>query len=380
MSTSRRQQEKFVARKDWPGRPVDDDDVRDASTDFRDWFNVHERLAAFHAAEDVHEYVLKNPRRRWKVGQEEDGWNFGMRMVVGKMGAKKSIWVCRQAYKWYAKGYPVFSNATLLFGNRVTGAELYDIVALIPPNSFIFIDEAHSTFESRLSGTTGVMAFEGMTAGLRKKNCHMDFASALSQRISRGIRVDCEELIRPIKMEVALKTDRKYSNKTNPANFMMAWQHWGGYPFAEHDIIAPRMKQHGIGKPHHVRLAKGEGVRNAFLLTDSFDPLGIMEAQMYAGRQAMDDSRAEVKRDAQTQAVYDAIWTLSDRYGGQDDAWVGAGVIAETSLEKVSPQKTKTILEASFGHIPGATKEQVKGRAVFNAHVMANAMAEAGDE
>ena len=348
--------------EEWAGREIDIDDVINAGGDYRDWFSVDMRINAHLRARGLF-MLARRRRKRFNTG----GWDFGQTLIVGRMGAKKSVLAAYLAYYWYVRGHPVFSNGSLLFGRRVEGAELYDVVSRIPHDSLIFVDEAHGTFESAASTTTGVRAWEIQAAGLRKLNCKIFMASAMAKMIAPAIRQECDTLLRPRKVKVSSEVpwQAKYANHSDPRNFLMGWDKWTGYPFQGADLIGGGGRSgKSLGKPDATVITKNPNtVRNAFLLTDSFVPVDVAHAQLYARRGAMDAARANAGQGngggAQDRiqptewgpahiGLVENILNLGD-----DDApaFVKASALAPPGATDVMTGK---MLQYLFGHVKGA--------------------------
>ena len=275
----------------WAGRWINEEDVALSSGDDRDWFTVDQRLATFH--EGVQRYQTARRRRR----KLSSGFDFAQVMFVGDMGAKKSVAMGHEAYKWFQRGHPFFHNGGYNFGRLVEGAEMYELVDRVPRNAVIGIDEAHTGLESGMAMATGVRAFAILGAGLRKKNCKLLMASAMAKMVVRTVREMTSEVRRPLQVGVSVR-DHGYSldypQHSNPVNFVLLWQVWLDFPFRGVDLTEGkrRGRNNGLGPADDTRMAQGESVRNSFLLTDSFRPVDTAHAQRYAGKAAMDEARS----------------------------------------------------------------------------------------
>ena len=85
----------------WAGRWINEEDVALSSGDDRDWFTLEQRMATFH--EGVQRYQTARRRRR----KLSSGFNFAQVMFVGDMGAKKSVAMGHEGYKWFQRGHPI---------------------------------------------------------------------------------------------------------------------------------------------------------------------------------------------------------------------------------------------------------------------------------
>ena len=341
----------------WGGRPITVDDVINAGGDYRDWFNVDMRIQAHLRAEGMYR-LARRRRKTFNTG----GWDFGQQLIVGRMGSKKSALASYIAYYWYQRGHPVFSNGSFLFGRKVEGAELYDIVAKVPHDSLIFVDEAHGTFESAAATTTGVRAWEIQSAGLRKLNCKIVMASAMAKMIAPAIRQECDTLLRPRKINVESESPWRSNppSHSDPRNFMMAWDVWGGYPFQGADLVggAGKSTKGGLGKPDSTKITRNpNAVRNAYLLTDSFVPVDMAHAQLYARRGEMDAARdgaagGKINPTKWGPAHQNLVQGIIDYDLRQEKPeWVKASTLAP---EGVSDVVTGKMLNYLFGGVNGA--------------------------
>ena len=276
----------------WAGRWINETDVALSSGDERDWFTLEQRLATFN--EGMKRYQTARRRRR-KLSSQFD---FAQIMFVGDMGAKKSVAMGHEAYKWFQRGHPFFHNGGYNFGRLVEGADMYELVDRVPRNAVIAIDEAHTGLESGMAMATGVRAFAILGAGLRKKNCKLLMASAMAKMVVRTVRDMTSEVRQPLKVGIRVQDHGyalDYPEHSNPLNFVLVWQSWLDFPFRGVDLTEgrrTRRRNNGLGPADVVRMAQGEGVRNAFLITDSFRPVDTAHAQRFAGKAAMEEARS----------------------------------------------------------------------------------------
>ena len=275
----------------WAGRWINEEDVALSFGDDRDWFSLEQRMATFH--EGVQRYQTARRRRR----KLSSGFDFAQVMFVGDMGAKKSVAMGHEAYKWFQRGHPFFHNGGYNFGRLVEGAEMYELVDRVPRNALIAIDEAHTGLESGMAMATGVRAFAILGAGLRKKNCKLFLATAMAKMVVRTVREMTSEVRQPLKVGITVQDHGyplDYPQHSNPLNFVLVWQVWLNFPFRGVDLTEGkrRTRNNGLGPADDTRMAHGESVRNAFLITDSFRPVDTAQAQRYAGKAAMDEARS----------------------------------------------------------------------------------------
>ena len=275
---------------DWAGRWVNVEDVQQACGDDRDWFTYEMRLQAHQDAWARYFHAAKRKRNR------SSKFKFAQIMIIGDMGAQKSTMACWESYKWYQRGHPVFHNGPFLFGRYVAGSGIYDIVDHVPRNSVVAIDEAHTGLESGMAMSSGVRNFAILCAGLRKKNCRLILMSAMASMVSRRVRDMCSEVWKPTMPHIDTGDfgySVRYPGHSDPKHFIFVWDIWRNFPFRGEDLTSPKHHRRGFGPPDDTRMAMGECVRNAYLLTDSFQPVESAVAQQFASKEAMQKHRQQ---------------------------------------------------------------------------------------
>ena len=337
----------------WAGRWINEEDVALSSGDDRDWFTLEQRMATFH--EGVQRYQTARRRRR----KLSSGFNFAQVMFVGDMGAKKSVAMGHEAYKWFQRGHPFFHNGGYNFGRLVEGAEIYELVDRVPRNAVIAIDEAHTGLESGMAMATGVRAFAILGAGVRKKNCKLLMASAMAKMVVRTVREMTSEVRRPLQVGISVQ-DHGYSldypEHSNPLNFVLVWQVWLDFPFRGVDLTEGkrRGRNNGLGPADDTRMAQGEGVRNSFLLTDSFRPVDTAHAQRYAGKAAMDEARsAQTGFTDDHRHVVTYLWERAT--SGECPAFIKPEMMGMALGMK--PSAVGRLMNGIFGDVAGVRKK-----------------------
>ena len=276
---------------EWPGRDITVEDVLDACDDERDWFSRDMRLQAYYDQMNRFDMAFKRGRPRHNL---PDGrpFPFGQIMVVGPMGTKKSVGVGCEAAEYNSKGYPFFHTGGWLFGRLVSGAEVYEMVDRVPIFCIIATDEAHTTFESGLSGSTGVRAWNIESAGFRKNGVRTYMPTAKAVMLSPQIRQWSDEVWRCVPVTVGGDVPSGTPPYKDPRNFVLGFQKWKGFPLQKADIFdAPANRGRGLGKPDQTTLRIGQQVREAFKLTDSFMPVLPSQAMQYALKDPMTQQR-----------------------------------------------------------------------------------------
>ena len=156
-----------LGRKDpppdaWPGRDMSVMDVVSASGDERDWFSLQHRLDAFTWIQEKFWKAYKRRRTR-RFDPQNNPMKFGQIMVVGDLGAGKSVLTMSDIIPYVANGHPFFHNGPWLCGRRVEGSSLYNIIGEIPRFSIVAYDETHVSFGSGMTSTTGVQSWDSDT-------------------------------------------------------------------------------------------------------------------------------------------------------------------------------------------------------------------------
>ena len=303
----------FVPMDEWPGEDVTEQDVWLASLDDRDWFSHESRLQAFYDYKNRLDFAWKRRRQgRWVRNYPPPKFDFAQIGVVGDMGKGKTTIVASEAVYYGQFGYPFFSvynpenmRTSWLMGKKVSPAELYEVIEVIPQKSILGVDEGHTFFESALGMASGIRGWQIQGAGLRKALCRVYIPTALMVLLAPVIRRSCSEVWRPVQTRVEdqrIPEDRLPSH-SDPVNFVQVWDVWRGFPFRQRDIIearAPR-RNGGLGRPHDTLLRQGETVREAFKLTDSFLRVAGAQAQQYALKAQQEEVR-ESRRQGRDQA------------------------------------------------------------------------------
>lgn len=352
---------------EWAGRPVKVDEVADSSGDERDWFLFPMRLEA-HLLEIALFRKARKLRRKLS-----SGFDFGQIMWVGDMGASKSVSACEEAAYWHQRGHEFFHNGGFNFGRVIEGADIYEIIARIPRYSVVAIDEAHTSLESGAAMTSGIRSFAILCAGLRKKGCKLLLMSAMARMVVRIVREMTTQVRRPFKIKADLddhgfRVERPAHS--DPRNFVLAWEMWDGFPFRGADIVEGRGRRRndGLGRPHGLQTSRGELVRHAFLLTDSFRPVDTAHAQRYAGKAAMEASRAAAEVGF-TDAHIQLLEWLEEKVEAPDcpPTFTAEAVGLAVAMP---PRRVGQLLKGLFGDVEGA--QDSRGR--WRAREMANAI------
>ena len=276
----------------WPGSTVTRQELMAACGDPRDWFRYHHRLQA---AEQVWMEFADARRIRRDFSS---GFDWNQILILGDYGSKKTTLAIHLALSYFELGHAVFSNASCLFGWRVSREKMYTALGFMPKNSILLIDESSAALASGVGHNVAVSTFGEMNLNIRKQNCIAVYMSAQDWQIAASIRRDCKEVWMPVpndELDVGEAVRHsKVDAANNPDNFRMAWHVWTDYPYRKANLIEgpdPDDKG-GFGPPDHTMYDHGELVRRAFLLNDTFE-LAQAGAARVADRDAIkDDVRA----------------------------------------------------------------------------------------
>ena len=350
----------------WPGRTIGREDVAMASGDPRDWFRYGHRLEA---AEDAWLEWRDAYRRRKSLFP---GFDWNQIAIIGEFGAGKTLLANYAARHWFGLGHPVFSNASTLFGWRVSRERVYTSMGSVPKCSALIIDEGSAALSSRMAAGVAVDSFYSMGLNIRKQNCALIVISAQDHMIAASVRRDCKEVWMPVpKADLVIENSELVDPQhLDPAsdidNFRLAWHVWDDYPYRKANLIeGPQETKVGFGKPAYTMYADGDEVRRAYLLTDSFELAQAGAARIADTdlvREDIEDFHAEhwgheddrVPRNQQQIAEMMHFFEIS-RYDA-DRQHFQAGEVA--SYLGVSLQKAGLMMR---DHFPGIENVQRKG-------------------
>ena len=256
---------------EWPGSVIEREDLMAASGDPRDWFRYGHRLKAYERAW----FEFRNARNRRRDFMAGFDWN--QILILGEYGSGKTTLGLKLALSFFRLGHPVFSNSSCLFGWHLEADEMYTAMGFMPKSSVLLIDESSATLAGRVGHSVAVASFSEMNLNTRKANCLVIYMTAHDWELAASIRRECKEVWMPVSkddLEVEDSTPvGRVEPARNPDNFRVAWHVWGDYPYQKANLITgpdPSDKR-GFGAPTHTMFDEGEGVRNAFLLNDTFE-------------------------------------------------------------------------------------------------------------
>ena len=281
----------------WPGRPVNEDDVRSACGHPLDWFATEDRMEAHQKAWQM--FWASRERRTLKGLMKDHSWN--QVLIAGEYGSGKTGAAATHALRRFRQGHPVFSNCGLLFGWRLEGNQLFTAMGRLPYSATLLIDEGHAALAGRLAMSTAVGTFQILSANIRKLGIEMIIMSAQDRGVSRQTREMCAEVWRPWKASVIEEEDGVPKPRARPAddrrNFAIGWDVWEGFPYRMADLSEGpvRRAEEGWGEPQRRHHYEEDGywqfARMAYALTDSFSLVDAGEALLADSKDIKEDVR-----------------------------------------------------------------------------------------
>ena len=211
-----------------------------------------------------------------------------------------------------------------------------------------------------------VSSFGEMNLNSRKKNARVYYMSAQDYEIAPTIRRETREVWMPVpKDKLVVMADYYGMSVRNPADdpdkFRVAYFVWGDYPYKKGNIIEGEDKtMAGFGKPDEVRYDEGANVRDAFLLTDTFELAQAGAARTASGDVVKGNLRGflgkEDPRAVVAAELIDFVHSLSDMDEESVSEYVTASRIAE--VLDVSEQKIGREMQKCY---PGVQRVRYKG-------------------
>ena len=117
------------------------------------------------------------------------GWigrfpDWGSVFFPGEMGAGKTLlahWLLERIYRC---GWPIFTTASTLYGQRLSMQQSFIFPDLVTPGSGVFIDEIHAVLDRYASNSIRNRSYGQARTALRKMQCLVIGASANSALVS----------------------------------------------------------------------------------------------------------------------------------------------------------------------------------------------------
>ena len=277
----------------WPGSARTRLEVMASMGDPRDWFRYHWKLAADEQL--WKEFADARARRRNITA----GFDWDQILIIGPYGARKSTLAALILRDHMRQGHPVFTNASFLSGWHLGLEEMYTAMPRVPLGSLMLFDEASATHNRILASNTAVSTSSEINLNTRKKLVKAIYTTAHDWEVASSIRMECKQvwkLIPQDELKPAGGERLRLPPAEDPDNFMIAWYVWDDFPYQKSDIIEGRKpgdKYLGFGTPDSIQFDSGENVRNAFLLTDTFQ-LAMSGAARTADREVIKSDVAAI--------------------------------------------------------------------------------------
>lgn len=171
------------------GVPMSREWAGEAHDEKRDAFSKKMRLTAWDKLEEeFQDYKdLDRPYQDSVVMLSADRGE-GKTLIAGLMGARAR-----------AQGMEVFSNASFLFGTRITAEEVFTFAESLPDNCFIFLDEAHTLVDRYSEQSLRNRTLANSLSLLRKKGCRMVLASVHEETVAMSLKSNVQSLVIPRK-------------------------------------------------------------------------------------------------------------------------------------------------------------------------------------
>ena len=315
------------------GVPHDIQDVMAACGDPRDWFRFHWRREAwlrhwlmFFDAYDRRRNILAD-------------FTFGHTLILGPYGAGKTTLGLDVSLPDFDMGHPLFSNAAYLIGWELPYEKLYTAIGVLPKASILMIDEASASFNSRLSVGVGISTMAESILNTRKQLVRTYQMTAQDRMVAPVIRYEVDNVWMPVpKDKLKVEGERRGITPRNPArdpdNFQIAWFVWVDKPYDKGSIILNEDKTaDGFGPPDFIYFDHGDMPRDAYLLTDTFQPAQVGVARTLDNEEIKDDIRVGLgKGTAETTSLALIAEYIENLYEMTDPPkWVRPVAIAEAS-------------------------------------------------
>ena len=264
-----------------PGIPITgrllDEWCRNASSDKRDWYTIADRRHAVRCfAAQVAE--SKASGRRSEVPAK-------LILIEGDRGDGKSAIANYFSSQYACGGAEVYHTGPFGYGRALEPQEWFTAMNNVRPGSVVFIDEAASVNRrGRDQADIQAIQNEQITA-LRKQECLVLYASALSRRMGNVIREEADEIWRPQKMRVVLsererrrRRGRRIRAKNDPANYAYCLLRSDGKPYRPPSIfdgVLGQERGREYSAPIYRKRLDPVWMRLVMPLLDTFKPVPI---------------------------------------------------------------------------------------------------------
>lgn len=275
----------------WPGSPTTRQRIMMATGHHKDWFRYRHREHVW--ARTWHEWADARRKKAHLV----ESWEWNQILVLGDYGDGKSTLGIKRGYLNMRRGHAFFFNHSSLIGWQVPNDDMYTAMGFMPANSTFMVGEASGVLASRVAHGVAVYTFNEMNLNTRKKGCVVIYDSAHDWEVPAAVRRNCKEVWKPVpRKELLVKDeDRRRGSRPRPAddpdNFRQAYHVWDDYPYRKANLIEGKKEEDGFGPPTYTRYDEADNVRDAYLLTDTFE-LAAAGAATMADRDSVKDKLA----------------------------------------------------------------------------------------
>ena len=290
---------------------------KNASADPRDWYTMADRRHAvqtFAAAVEQSRAAGRRPRVPAKLILIECERGEG-KSLVGDYFSSQYAWAGAEVYHTGCFGY----------GRTLAPDEWFTAMNNVNPGSVVFIDEGASVNrQGRDQADIQAIQNEQATA-LRKQECLVFYASAMSRRMGRTLREEADEIWRPQKMKVVLgererrrRRHRRVRAKDDPANFAYSVLRSDGKPYRPASIfdeVLGQERENDYKPPVYRKVLDPVWMRLVMPLLDTFKPVPI-GAALAVSREAIIDMATgrEPKAHNKQQRLVDVVVGLAQAF------------------------------------------------------------------
>lgn len=182
-------------RRDWdrmPGRLITAADYDKYVPDFmgRDKIGKEKRKAQFELDHQRHLWARENNPGVPPVQ--------GITLFCGRMGRGKTLLATALAHQaWVRQAIPVFSSMSLLFGYRLTLAEVYASMEILPRGCIVLIDEIAAVSDNQGSNANRTRTLNQSVTAFRKNLAAMWCATANEQGMNPVLKLHTAALVQP---------------------------------------------------------------------------------------------------------------------------------------------------------------------------------------
>lgn len=177
----------------WSREAFADSLINDPDVLHRDHYTAEEHLEAFDLTEKMHQWARMN-----NAGYQKEK---GIYLYSADMGAGKSLSMAAVAWAaWCFQGIPIYSNMSLRFGYKISGAEIYSIMELAEPGSIIILDEVAALLDSFSFNSTRSRSLTQALTAFRKRHVLLLAGTANEAGVLSEIRRQAEGIICPEKV------------------------------------------------------------------------------------------------------------------------------------------------------------------------------------